>query len=798
MSPSRSVPLSRRRFLYGTGAAGVGAALAGHALPAAAAATSTDDFATIRSQWATVIAGPTIDPTNSAYATALANLDTQAGAALAVLESSPTTALFSDLPLGSNSANLTASLSRLESLAIAYVTQGTNHTGDATVLEAVLAGLDYIATGPYAPGTKPYGNWWDWQIGSSQALVDTANLVHSSLSATQIANYCASVDSFVPDPTLSLIVSNGKYYTSTGANRLDECRAVIVRGALAADAAKVAQGAAGISDTLPFVTSGDGLYADGSWIQHTYIAYTGTYGAIWFGDLVKLMGALAGTAYQITDPNVANVFFAATNAFAPLIYNGLMLDAVRGRAVARSTEPDNSDGFAAIRDMIMLAPAATAELEVELKSKAKGWLLRSPSQISANTSVVNVAYAEQILSDSSIPAAPEPTGHCLFSSMARAVHRRPGWALALSLSSDRIAYYETDGGSNLHGWHAGSGMTYMYVNDDNTQYNDAYWPTVDPYRLPGTTTSQLPLTNGEGGAYGGTRPANTFAGGATDGEYAAIGHDLRGPWSTLTAKKSWFCFDDAFVCLGAGITSSDGYEVDSIIDNRNLGADGSNALTVDGVPQSSTAGWTKTFTGARWAYLEGVGGYVFPGGRDVTALRETRSGAWHDINTGDTTTENTRNYVTLYADHGIDPTNASYAYALMPGARRTEVLARSVDRGWLQILANTAAAQAVAVRPLGVTAANFYTAGTAGTLSATGAASILIREHGDGTATVCVADPTSTAATSLIVTWDRPVRAVIAQPGTLTAAATGRSLQLTFGDLAATAGATQQVTVALD
>ena len=125
------------------------------------------------------------------------------------------------------------------------------------------------------------------------------------------------------------------------------------------------------------------------------------------------------------------------------------------------------------------------------------------------------------------------------------------------------------------------------------------------------------------------------------------------------------------------------------------------------------------------------------------------------------------------------------------------MFARSVDRGWLEILANTAAAQAVAVRPLGVIAANFYTAGTAGPLTTSGPASILIREHGDGTATVCVADPTCTE-TPLTVTWDRGVRAVIAQPATLTAAATGRPLQLTFGDLTATAGATQQVTVALD
>lgn len=801
--------LSRRRLLQFGGASGFGIALAGtlagpasatsfsSVSTAAGSASSTDDFATIRAQWATVIGGGSIDSSNSAFAAAIANLNTSTASYLALLESSSSgPQLFTDLPIGSNSANVTAGFDRLETMAIAYVTPGTNYTGSATVLEAVVSGLDLLCAGAYAPGVKPYGNWWDWQIGSSQPLVDTANLVYSSLTSAQIANYCASVDAFVPDPTESLIVSTGVYYASSGANRLDESRAVIIRGALANDAAKVQQGVAAISATLPFVTTGDGLYSDGSWIEHGYIAYTGTYGAIWFGDLVKLMGALAGTSYGITDPNVANVFFAATDAFAPVIYNGLMMDCVRGRAISRSTETDYDDGFAAIRDVLMLAPAATPALELELKSKAKGWLQRSPYQITSDSSTVDVSYAEQVLNDTSIPAAPEPVGHTLFPVMDRAVHRRPGWAAAIAMSSDRISYYETDGSSNLQGWQTGSGMTYLYLDSDNTQYNDAYWPTVDPYRLPGTTASLLPLQNGEGGAYGAPCPANTFAGGATDGEFAAVGQDLRGPWSTLGAKKSWFCLDDAIVCLGAGITATDGYEVDSVIDNRNLGASGTNALIVDGVRQPAGQGWTGTFRRARWAALEGQAGYVFPEGLDLTALREARTGEWHDINTGDITTPFTRNYVTLYADHGVDPTDAGYAYILMPGARTGQVAARAAERGWFETLANTAGQQGIEVPTLGVTAANFFAAGTAGPIETSAPASVLIREHRDGTATISVSDPTFQNA-GLTVIWNRPVRSVISQPGTLTAAATGRSLQLTFGALAPTTGITQTVTVRL-
>lgn len=69
--------------------------------------------------------------------------------------------------------------------------------------------------------------------------------------------------------------------------------------------------------------------------------------------------------------------------------------------------------------------------------------------------------------------------------MARATHRRPGWAAALSMADKRITYYETGNGENLRGWHTGSGMLYWWGDTfANGQYSDAFWPTVDPYRLP--------------------------------------------------------------------------------------------------------------------------------------------------------------------------------------------------------------------------------------------------------------------------------------------------------------------------
>ncbi len=98
---------------------------------------------------------------------------------------------------------------------------------------------------------------------------------------------------------------------------------------------------------------------------------------------------------------------------------------------------------------------------------------------------------------------------------------------------------------------------------------------------------------------------------------------------------------------------------------------------------------------------------------------------------------------------------------------------------------------------LGFTGVTFWSGGTAGALTASAACAVLAAERYDGTAVVCVSDPTRAARAGLTVTWDRPVAAVTTKPATVTSATTGTSLTLTFADLAPTKGATQKVVLRL-
>ncbi|MFJ4777602.1 polysaccharide lyase 8 family protein [Streptomyces sp. NPDC088762] len=789
---------SRRSFLRLSACA----ALPAGAPSAGSASAAGDAYEALRLKWREMVLGSGFDPAAAPFRAKLALTGGQAAehrTAMAPVSGS----LWPDLPLNL-SASITGSYSRLATMTQAYAQPGTGLTGDAALLAEIKTGLDHLHQQAYNPAKSQFGNWWDFQIGSPQLLLDITTVLHDRLSAAQLANHLAAVDAFVPDSSVSRYTG-----TSTGANRVDLCRSLALRGVLGGNAAKIALARDALSPVFPFVTSGDGFYADGSFVQHTYLAYTGSYGAVLLGGLAGLLALLNGSAWAVTDPARQIVLDSVEASFAPFLFNGLMMDAVSGRSTNRGNPRTDSHGFqggdhgrghVVMASIAQLGTAASGTENRRWRGLVKGWMQRdyySPVLTDTDLSVAALARLKAVQDDDTVSALPEPTSHRLFPSMDRAVHRRPGWAASISMASRRMGFYETGNGENLRGWHAGAGMLQWWGDTyGNGQYTDAFWATVDPYRLPGTTVSHKVLADAEGGAWGLPRPDVSWVGGATDGEYAALGQFLRGLAGTLYAKKSWFCLADSVVCLAGAVRATDGAAVETVVENRNLGASGGQALTVNGAAQPTSPGWSATFTGARWAQIAGHGGYVFPGGATVKALREARTGSWRDVNTGGTADPITRRYLTLWFDHGVDPSGAACSYVLMPGAGPAATAARAADTGWMTVLANGNDRQGIVVPSLGVTAVNFWFAGSAGGLTADKPACVLVREHGDGTATLCVSDPMR-MQTGLTVTWQRPVASVLSKPATVVSATTGPALTLTFGDLTGLAGATQRIEVTL-
>lgn len=801
---------SRRSFLWLGGVAATGALIPAHAAYTetahletadATSRTPADPLARLRHRWRDVTAGSGFDATAEPYRTRLARLGTRAAGyrdAMAPAGAS----LWPDLAFPS----LNATPARLRTMARAYALPGTGLTGDANLAAAVAGGIDHYRRRVYAADADQVGNWWHWQIGTPRSLLDAALLIGPHLTDPQSVALREAVDNFVPECRLDDYGG-----TSTGANRVDLCVVTLLRAVLGSDPAKAALAVSALSPVFPHVSEGDGFYRDGSFVQHTTIPYQGTYGASLLSGLATLFAVLRGSPWKVTDPNRQVVFDSVERTFAPFVHDGFCMDLVSGRAIGRRPYGDHDRGRAIASAILLLGETASAAERSRWQGMVKGWALRDthrPMLDAAGDDDLGFhARLAAILDDDAVPAAEEPAGHRLLAMSARAVHRGPrtgprtgpargarrgpGWCAGLSMASHRVGHYEHGNGENLRGWHTGSGMLYWWADGHGDQYSDSFWTTVDPYRLPGTTVSTRRLADGAGEAWGDTCPPGRWVGGATDGVYATVGQHLNGFESTLDAFKSWVFLDDAVVCLGAGITAEDGVPVETIVDNRRTDA----PLTVD--------------EGKGWAHLEGHGGYVLPCGTRLRTLREERAETRSRAPGEDATRSRapgreraggrepvTRSYVTLWLDHGVDPVSAGYVYLLLPGASLAETRARAADPGWARVLANTARQQAVRVPSLGITAVNFWNGGAAGDLAASAPCAVLVREGGDGTATLTVSDPRRDLD-ELTVTWDRPVTEVLRGHPLLAGATTGAGLTLTFGRLAGRGGGSNTVTVRL-
>ncbi|NDI23261.1 MAG: polysaccharide lyase, partial [Betaproteobacteria bacterium] len=159
--------------------------------------------------------------------------------------------------------------------------------------------------------------------------------------------------------------------------------------------------------------------------------------------------------------------------------------------------------------------------------------------------------------------------------MDRVVAHRPNFSFALSMSSTRVANYEDlFGDANIHGYFQGDGMTYLYVGNNDTQFVNGYWPSVDYYHLAGTTTEQGTVSTPsvtDQHFVGGASVKNSNGVSAYGVAAFALHPVLETGFSTLTGKKSYFMLENEVICLGAGITAGSANEIHTTVENRAMG-----------------------------------------------------------------------------------------------------------------------------------------------------------------------------------------------------------------------------------
>jgi hyaluronate lyase len=660
---------------------------------------------------------------------------------------------------------ITESFQRLMQMALAYSIKSSALENNKELLRDIINGLDWMYENKYNENASYYDNWWPWDIGIPLLLNDMTVLLYDELTSEQINNYMKAINRFVSDPTVCRL----EKIESTGANRVDLCKVVAVSGIISKDNRKLSIARDSLSVVFQYVTGDDGFYRDGSFVQHDDIPYTCSYGAVLIEGVSVMLYILADSPWQVTDPAVVNAYEWIYNSYEPLIYKGGAMDMVRGRAISRHFLQDHVIGHEIISSILRLATIAPEPHHSNLMSMVKQWLKEDWSKsFYVDMDVTSIYQGKALMKDERILPKEELIGHWNFANMDRVVHRGPGYAFAISMYSKRIQNYEDMNDENKKAWYTSDGMTYLYNNDLNHYSND-FWPTVNPHRIAGTTvdTMERQVVWKKDGMGGQRKSSKSWVGGTSiDKLYGTAGMELESGFSTLTARKSWFMFQKEIVALGAGITSTDNRTIETIIENRRLENSGDNTFIVDGNIMPSSIGCQQELDNVNWIYFYGNNkgsdiGYYFPYGSKVKALREERKGAWRDINVNGPATIVSRNYLSMWFDHGINPINEGYAFVILPNKTAEEVKCYA-EKSEIIVLENTKEVQAVKNTRLNIVAANFWEdeEKTVEYISCNKKASIMVMEK-DNTLEISISDTTMENEGTIDITINKPVKALL-------------------------------------
>ncbi|UWM49918.1 polysaccharide lyase beta-sandwich domain-containing protein [Streptomyces carpaticus] len=785
-------------------------ALAASARPGTAVAADRAGPATVRANAGALFAGTPASRARPETAARLAAIAATARTHLAALDAAGPGELFRGLPLGTSDPNLNTTYRNLYEIALA-----TRLTGDTATAHRVIDALEELHATYYGDQERGYyGNWFTWEIGIAASVSKTLVLLGDELAAYRTgltATYLASMDAYLRNGKDGDVDLGSRFHT--GANLADITTNRILQGAATGDDARIAKAVADQLTVYATVEEGDGFHADGSFIQHESVAYTGAYGKNLLTRAVQTIQLLRGTAYTDTTALTSVVQDWVVRGFAPVIFEGWMMEIVKGRTVSRP-----ATGYADV------SAVAEAVADVADTTALRGYLKylheasKSPPDPATFVSPLTIVRYADILADASVPAADlaGTTAHAAFPAMDRTVHRRPGWAFALARSSERISTYEYMNGENLTPWFQGDGAHYLYLGgqDQRLAHGVDYFTTVSPYHLAGVTVPvetrrTVPelygstwYDNPEAGFTASSEAqnryvyfplaTNTHSGGARLDTYGTaalvLGDDaahaardeLPGDFVTYAkarATKSWFLLDDEVVVLTAGITDPAGRALTTTLDTRI--ADPADPVTVTGrLPDGTPWAGSGSPAWLRYGASGHAVGYVFLAPANPVVTLETVTHSRRRIRTANADTPVSKRVFSLTVHHPARSAPRSLAHALVPHA--TEAQLATYAEGPLTVLANTPRLQAIAHHGLSLLAANTFAPGPhrVADLTIEGPASVVLRRDGDGLLRVAVADPTTSRDAVTVLFHGHRLGVVSADEGVrVTQLATGTRLR---------------------
>jgi hyaluronate lyase len=176
--------------------------------------------------------------------------------------------------------------------------------------------------------------------------------------------------------------------------------------------------------------------------------------------------------------------------------------------------------------------------------------------------------------------------------------------------------------------------------------------------------------------------------------------------------------------LGADINSTKDSGVITTVENQKLPSSIAKMYLnddVDGVTYTKDT----LVNGVKYAYISQYGSIVFPEKQDLTVKIASSSG---------------NKFAEIFFDHGVNPTNDTYSYIILPLASREDGKAY-YENPDVKILSNTKQIQAVCENKLGLTGIIFWEATEFQGITPDFACTMLVKDT-EGGKQIAISDPT--------------------------------------------------------
>lgn len=148
-------------------------------------------------------------------------------------------------------------------------------------------------------------------------------------------------------------------------------------------------------------SKGEGFYKDGSYIDHTNVAYTGAYGNVLIDGLSQLIPLIQASPMALNAQKLEVIEHWIEKSFFPLLIHGELMDMSRGRSISRENASSRMAALETLRGILRLSQVLPEANKNRIQGQLKSILAFHDKErmLSSLSSYYDINLFEQVLAN---------------------------------------------------------------------------------------------------------------------------------------------------------------------------------------------------------------------------------------------------------------------------------------------------------------------------------------------------------------------------------------------------------------